>query len=159
MKHLSLIILIFLSMSTSFAQDGGDDYTRVLKGTCDVKDKDLIANFYIRNTDKHFSFDYIDADGNHFEDNSVKHRQTIYTEEHGIKLRRGKVRMKSRMSFYKADFKFNVEKKTCPPGLTRSQQALITDAGSGTCSSISMQVTTSKVSLCSAAKASAVDCW
>jgi len=37
-----------------------------------------------------------------------------------------------------------VEKKTWPPGLARVAQARITEPGSGTCSSISMQVTTSK---------------
>jgi hypothetical protein len=49
-----------------------------------------------------------------------------------------------------------VEKKTQPPGLTRRAQARTVDAGSGTCSSISMQVTTSKLPGCSAASASAL---
>ncbi|MCY1246863.1 hypothetical protein D9M72_601390 [compost metagenome] len=49
-----------------------------------------------------------------------------------------------------------VEKNTQPPGFTSVAQAWITDAGSGTCSSISMQVTTSKLPGCSAASASAL---
>ena len=40
--------------------------------------------------------------------------------------------------------RFRVEKNTQPPGLTSVAQARTTAAGSGTCSSISMQVTTSK---------------
>src|SRR5690606_14772892 len=52
-----------------------------------------------------------------------------------------------------------VEKHTWPPGLTRVAQARITEAGSGTCSSISMQVTTSKRPGCRVAISSAVHCW
>ncbi|MNN71883.1 hypothetical protein D3C81_1878650 [compost metagenome] len=51
-----------------------------------------------------------------------------------------------------------VEKNTWPPGLTRRWQAAITEAGSGTCSSISRQVTTSNWPGISAASASAVLC-
>ena len=51
-----------------------------------------------------------------------------------------------------------VEKNTVPPGLTRRWQAAITEAGSGTCSSISRQVTTSKRPGISSARASAVLC-
>ena len=48
-----------------------------------------------------------------------------------------------------------VEKKTQPPGLTSVAQARTTESGSGTCSSISMQVTTSALAGASAARASA----
>lgn len=49
-----------------------------------------------------------------------------------------------------------VEKKTHPPGLTKSAQAFTTEAGSGTCSSISIHVTVSKWPGNSAAKISAL---
>ena len=49
-----------------------------------------------------------------------------------------------------------LEKNTQPPGLTICTQALTTEAGSGTCSNISMQVTTSNWATCSAARASAL---
>src|SRR5574344_1897477 len=55
--------------------------------------------------------------------------------------------------------RFNVEKKTQPPGLTKLAQACTTDAGLGTCSSISMQVTTSKLLGDWAARASAEISW
>jgi len=51
-----------------------------------------------------------------------------------------------------------VEKNTVPPGLTSVAQAVTTLAGSGTCSSISMQVTTSKPAGASPANCSA-DAW
>ena len=41
-------------------------------------------------------------------------------------------------------FLFMVEKNTEPPGFTILAQALTTELGSGTCSSISKHVTTSK---------------
>jgi len=49
-----------------------------------------------------------------------------------------------------------VEKNTWPPGLTMRKQARITEEGSGTCSSISRQVTTSNCSGISSARSSAV---
>src|SRR5690554_4707838 len=49
-----------------------------------------------------------------------------------------------------------VDKNTWPPGLTRRAQAAMTEAGSGTCSSISRQVTVSKVPGISSASCSAV---
>ena len=70
----------------------------------------------------------------------------------------------SRFSTYSAptmasanDFRLRliVEKTTAPPGYTRVAHAAITDAGSGTCSSISMHVTTSKEAGISAASDSA----
>ncbi len=70
----------------------------------------------------------------------------------------------SRLSTYSAptiasanDFRLRliVEKNTAPPGFTSAAHAATTEAGEGTCSSISMQVTTSKAAGCSAASASA----
>ena len=52
-----------------------------------------------------------------------------------------------------------VEKKTCPSGLTNFAQALIIEAGLGTCSSISMHVTTSYLPACSSAIFSTVIFW
>jgi hypothetical protein len=51
-----------------------------------------------------------------------------------------------------------VEKNTHPPGFTSDAQAATTCAGSGTCSSISMQVTTSKLPGDSRARSSAATC-
>jgi hypothetical protein len=51
--------------------------------------------------------------------------------------------------------RLRVEKKTLPPGLTSVAQARMVLAGSGTCSSISMQVTTSKLAGQSRARSSA----
>jgi len=50
-------------------------------------------------------------------------------------------------------FTVRVEKNTMPPGLTKVAQAEIIEPGSGTCSSISMQVTWSKLSGCCCASA------
>ena len=109
MKKL-LIGLTFLTSLLTYA-DGGD-YKRVLKGSCDVVDQDLKANFYIRDNDKHFDFDFLDIEGNIYEDNSAIHRQNIYTEVHGITLERDKIKMKARGSYYRADFVYNTIKKT-----------------------------------------------
>ena len=53
-----------------------------------------------------------------------------------------------------AGVRFRVEAKNRPPGLSRRAQASTTLPGSGTCSSISMQVTASKPAGISAARAS-----
>ena len=50
--------------------------------------------------------------------------------------------------------RLSVESSTVPPGLARSAQARMAEAGSGTCSSISMQTTTSKWPGCRAARSS-----
>ena len=103
------IIFLVLLVGAGTAQA---DYERVLMGSCDVVGKDLQANFYVRNTDRRFSFDYVDSDGNVVIDTSVKHRQSMNTDDYGIKLKKAKVRMKTRYSFYKADFIFNTKKNT-----------------------------------------------
>ncbi|MNP73438.1 hypothetical protein D3C76_1701510 [compost metagenome] len=59
---------------------------------------------------------------------------------------------------YAFGLRLMVEKNTWPPGLTMRKQARMTDDGSGTCSSISRQVTTSNCSGISSARASAVIC-
>jgi len=53
-----------------------------------------------------------------------------------------------------AGVRLRVDRNSCPPGLSRRAQASMTEAGSGTCSSISMQVMASNEAGASAASAS-----
>ena len=56
-----------------------------------------------------------------------------------------------------AGVRFKVDRNNCPPGFSRLAQAAMMADGSGTCSSISMQVMASKLPGCSVANAS-TDC-
>jgi hypothetical protein len=107
-RNLAIVVMLLLG-NACFAWA---EYENVLVGNCAVANSNLKANFYVRNNDKHFSFEFMDPNGNVYEDTSAIHRQNIFTEEHGIKLAKGKVVIRETESYYKANFTYNTAKKT-----------------------------------------------
>ena len=106
MKTIAIFTFLFLTFAVHA------EYEDNLVGTCHVVNKDLRANFYVRNSDKHFHFKYVNSAGEVVDDNSVKHRQNIFTKKYGIKEKNGKIIIKARESYYKADLVFYIEKES-----------------------------------------------